>query len=248
MSILLEALRKSEKNQQAHEVPTIHGEDLSGQDSEPLKFLPMASMLIVALVVSGWFVWRQYEAPEGSYQPPVALSPESSAIVATPGKEGDDQASGQAVGAGNAGASKPVNQPVDKSTNATTGAPDKAVPTARTPVESFKKPQTVTDQPPAPKPKTSAPSKPVTAAPEKAKPSQPEPISYWELPDAVRASVPEIKFSVLVYSSKPSDRFVLINGQRLREGDSLPSGPEVAEIRRDGVVFTHRLYRFLVER
>ena len=62
MSILLEALRKSEKNQQAHEVPTIHSEDLSGQNSEPLRFLPMASMLIVALVsllMGCLFLWLE---------------------------------------------------------------------------------------------------------------------------------------------------------------------------------------------
>ena len=79
-------------------------------------------------------------------------------------------------------------------------------------------------------------------------PGDPAPISYWELPDAVRADVPEIKFSVLVYATDPADRFVLINGQRLGQGDSIQPGLEVREIRRDGVVFSYRLYQFLVER
>ena len=86
------------------------------------------------------------------------------------------------------------------------------------------------------------------AAPEQRDPRQPAPISYWELPDAIRASVPEIKFSVLVYAKNADDRFVLINGQRLGEGDNLQSGPVVKEIRRDGVIFSYRLYQFLVER
>jgi len=68
------------------------------------------------------------------------------------------------------------------------------------------------------------------------------------LPDAIRADVPEITFSVLVYAADPADRFVLINGQRLGEGDSLKPGLVVKEIRRDGVVFSYRLYQFLVER
>jgi len=79
-------------------------------------------------------------------------------------------------------------------------------------------------------------------------PQEPAPISYWELPDSVRAQVPEIKFTVLVYARRPQDRFVLIEGQRLAEGDSLPSGPKIVEIRLDGVVFSYRLYRFLVAR
>ena len=74
------------------------------------------------------------------------------------------------------------------------------------------------------------------------------PIGYWELPDAVRAEVPEIKFSVLVYASKPADRFVLINGQRFAEGDAVQSGLEIKEIRREGVVFSYRLYQFLIKR
>ncbi|MCK5307443.1 MAG: general secretion pathway protein GspB, partial [Zetaproteobacteria bacterium] len=60
--------------------------------------------------------------------------------------------------------------------------------------------------------------------------------------------VPEIKFSVLVYAKNPADRFVLINGQRLVEGDSPQPGLIVKEIRRDGVIFSYRLYQFLVEK
>jgi len=69
-----------------------------------------------------------------------------------------------------------------------------------------------------------------------------------ELPDSIRAEVPEIKFSVLVFAADPADRFVLINGQRLGEGDSAQPGLKVKEIRREGVVFSYRVYQFLVER
>jgi len=60
--------------------------------------------------------------------------------------------------------------------------------------------------------------------------------------------VPEIKFSVLVFAADPADRFVLINGQRLAEGDSAQPGLVVEEIQRGGVLFSYRLYRFLVKR
>ena len=89
---------------------------------------------------------------------------------------------------------------------------------------------------------------PAKTPPEEYHPGEPAPISYWELPDAVRADIPEIKFSVLVYALKPADRFVLINGQRLGEGDTAQPGLVLKEIRRDGVVFSYRLYQFLVEK
>ena len=50
------------------------------------------------------------------------------------------------------------------------------------------------------------------------------------------------------YDENPDGRFVLINGRRLGEGDELQAGLVVGEIRRDGVVFTYRLYRFFVGR
>ena len=66
MSILLDALRKSEKSQQTQEVPTIHSEDQSDPVSESLRIGPLALLLIVALFTSGWLVWRQYQVPAGA--------------------------------------------------------------------------------------------------------------------------------------------------------------------------------------
>jgi hypothetical protein len=80
------------------------------------------------------------------------------------------------------------------------------------------------------------------------RPEPPPPIGYWDLPDAVRANVPEIKYSVLVYAKRQSDRFVLINGERLKEGDAVSPGLKVKKIRRDGIIFKYRLYEFLVEK
>jgi general secretion pathway protein B len=139
----------------------------------------------------------------------------------------------------------------------------------RTPVESYQAPtestsqtgsdasQTLSDSSPAKRAAgndtsptvLSMPASPAPApvAVSKSAPHKPEPISYWELPDAIREEVPVIKFSVLVYANNPKDRFVLINGQRYGEGDTM-SGLHLEEIRRDGVVISYRLYKFLVER
>lgn len=252
MSILLDALRKSEKSQHTQEVPTIHSEDQSGPVSESLKLGPLALLLIVALFTSGWLVWRQYQAPAGGIQTPVTQAADTTpheAITPAP----DPQA-----GSGDRSQTAPAKP-----------AAVKAVAQKRTPVETYEKPVSTASQSQVPSDRKTSTNSQANAAKDgstsqsssaatagnksAAKPGQserrqPDPISYWELPDAIRAKVPEIKFSVLVYSKNPEDRFVLINGQRHREGDSLQSGPVVKEIRREGVVFSYRLYQFLVER
>jgi general secretion pathway protein B len=270
MSILLEALRKSESKQRPHETPTIHTEVRSGASAEPLRTIPMALLLGVTLLLTGWFVWHQYRAPAGGYHPPVTL---------TAGQVSKVPRLAQAEPAGKGEAAEPGAAP-GKTQN-------------RTPVESYQPPRddqpapaatdtasTAEPPPPAtsadkgPAPATVAGSKAATAqqdkrlagskkgdagkppatdnktasAGDKFHPGEPEPIGYWELPDAVRANVPVMKFSVLVYAANPADRFVLIDGQRLAEGDSFKPGLVVKEIRREGVVFSYRLYQFLVER
>ena len=73
-----------------------------------------------------------------------------------------------------------------------------------------------------------------------------EPRSYWQLPQSYRSEMPEFKISVLVYAEAAADRFLLMNGERLREGDEV-DGVMLEEIRRDGAVFSYRQTRFLVK-
>jgi len=274
MSILLEALRKSEKNQRSHETPTIHTDDQAGTATETLPTIPLVLLLVAALFTSGWFVWRQYQTPAGVYQPPVTLP----AAKTQPASKPVASDSGAPV--------TPADLPADTSTKQN-----------RTPVESYQPPEEVEQAPatadtqatlaqtasltePGVNPATTAgPRNAASAgvtgaggastntvdagdavpqpegsgrqaetAAEKFHPGEPAPISYWELPDSVRSDIPVIKFSVLVYATDPADRFVLINGQRLGEGDSAQPGLVVKEIRRDGVIFSYRLYQFMVER
>ncbi|MDH3902093.1 MAG: general secretion pathway protein GspB [Xanthomonadales bacterium] len=241
MSILLEALRKSEKNQHLREAPTIHSDDQPDSASEPLPAGMLALMLVVTLFVSGWFVWRQYRPPTVVSQPPVTQVVNETQVDSTP---------------------KPEEKQGNQATNSESDANTSSAQT-RTPVESYEPPVSDDSQPEPvvqdaasasvaqktdntqARPRQASSTEP---AEEQFHPGEPEPITYWELPDAVRASVPEIKFSVLVFATKPEDRFVLINGERLGEGDSAQPGLVVKEIRRDGVIFSYQLYQFLVER
>jgi len=252
MSILLEALRKSERNQQSREVPTIHTGDQSGPVAESLKTGPFVLIIAAVLLLSGWSTWRQYRAPDNGSQPPVTLAQDK-----TPAASGQLASSPPGAGEGPQSRVSPA-------------ANDNTRPQQRTPVESYKGPAPDTSPPASgnteappgggtanraaggstsrPAKSATASSAPVTVNPAKSVPYEPAPISYWELPDAIRADITEIKFSVLVFANNPADRFVLVNGQRFGEGDSFQPGLVVKEIRRDGIVFKYRIYEFLVER
>lgn len=60
-------------------------------------------------------------------------------------------------------------------------------------------------------------------------------------------ALPELVLELHVfYRDRPSDRFVIINGKRYREGDSLPEGPRVDAIDTFGAIMSYRDRRFLL--
>jgi general secretion pathway protein B len=61
-------------------------------------------------------------------------------------------------------------------------------------------------------------------------------------------ALPELHLDVHVYATRPSDRFVYINMRKYHEGSSLPEGPLVEHIRRDGVVLNYQGLRFILPR
>jgi general secretion pathway protein B len=78
-------------------------------------------------------------------------------------------------------------------------------------------------------------------------PYEPEIINYWQVPEKMRDGLPDLRISVLVYAELPENRFVLMNGERLREGQELPNGLLLEEIRRDRAIFNYKNYRFYLK-
>lgn len=72
-------------------------------------------------------------------------------------------------------------------------------------------------------------------------------IRPWELPQELRAEFPELRLTVHFYAARPADRFVLIDGERRGEGDSLGGGARIAEIRKRGLIVDFERYRILIE-
>lgn len=70
----------------------------------------------------------------------------------------------------------------------------------------------------------------------------------WELPLATRQSLPNLAIAMHVWNAEPTLRFVIVNDQRLVEGEAAAAGVVVSEIRREGVVFEFQGQRFLLPR
>jgi len=65
---------------------------------------------------------------------------------------------------------------------------------------------------------------------------------------AASSGLPELRLDLHVYSNRPQDRFVFINGAKYREGETTQEGAAVEEITSDGVVMSARGNRFLLPR
>lgn len=59
-------------------------------------------------------------------------------------------------------------------------------------------------------------------------------------------NMPDLRLDLHVYASNPSERYALINMHRVREGDTLPEGPRVIAIDRDGVELSYRGTEFML--
>ena len=68
-----------------------------------------------------------------------------------------------------------------------------------------------------------------------------------ELPPSVRQGLPAFSVSVFLYSDEVASRMVKINGQILKEGQSLTEGLKLEKIIPNGLIFSYHSYRFHVD-
>ncbi len=250
MSILLEALKKSEKQRQLGQTPTLHT-SVEGQLNSPVTlnhWIPL-SMMALSVGVMGWFGLQQFRQvvpadspvvptvvtqnivePQArtmteSFQPNEGLPEEPAEAPSVASNENQKEAD-----------KARLNQSFSEFT-ADADRPDTEAPASNL-VEA--------DEPP-PRPIAKSDENKSRSRPSRIKPHVSEPISYWELPQSVRDDLPEIKISVLVYAKNSKDRFLLTNGQRMVEKDDMGDGLVLDKIQRDGAVFLYRKYRFFVK-
>ena len=102
-----------------------------------------------------------------------------------------------------------------------------------------------------PTPATSEPAAPPAHAPSSVTAAAPEDERLPRLSELTgdeRGNLPPLKLTMHVYADEPAQRFVILDGRRLREGESLASGIGVEAIRRDGLVLSVNGRRVLLAR
>lgn len=277
MSILLDSLRKSEAQRKIKSAPSIHSAQPYGSArSRPARWAPVVMAGVVAIAIA-WFGWRQYAAPaaeqaEAGVRPEagqVAVS-EAETPAAEPSSAGPrtpvEQFSQPAAGR-NSADSGPVDDapgdltPSDRiASYAAPEEPEPAIVSDQMETSQESAPGSVSDLQMGPQQESGlgedaieelagagrdAPEQPLR--PGRAQPAESEFMSYWQLPQSWRSEMPELRITVLVYAEASEDRFLLVNGERLREGDALEGGVVLEEIRRDGAVFSYRSRQFMVK-
>ncbi|MFN8902283.1 MAG: general secretion pathway protein GspB [Lysobacteraceae bacterium] len=231
MSLILEALRRSEAQRRRGQAPGLHTPMPTAAVQRRRGTGPILLALALAVGVGLGLAWTLVPRPlmttpaaaNGPALPPPRL-PQSAPLPApvTPAMAG-------------AGAlTRELDAPAVAPTLTPSQAP--APPAIRVPeTAAIPGPETAA----IPVPETAAIPVPETAAippPSVATESPPEAADdVASLPAALRAALPPLRLSMHVYDDDPERRFAIIDGQRVRDGDLLVPGLRVAAIGRDGV-------------
>ena len=268
MSILLDALRKSEEQRRLGATPTLQTPErtLDPALHEQRQWIPAVMMALAAMAIA-WLGTVQFHRPEPTPAPVAVESlPTDVPLRAETTQEALDKLAGVAEVPP---ATTPVmdfttepkvpaepqaaNAPGVAAQNAQTGPAGREV-RSEAPVKLFAgaageetaEPEVATAEEPIAALVEDLSTSDVAARPDtgQLEPYAAEPISYWQIPQSLRESMPEMRITVLVYAENPQDRFLLINGKRLREKDEVSDGLVVEEIQRDRAIFTFRDYRF----
>lgn len=255
MSFLLDALRKSENQKRIGDIPTIHSTgDLMSHSRNLGRRGLLILILLPAVTVVAWYFWQAsepavepvtVEPAEMMVEEMVADQAEEQIVANEAVKNGVLPAFPESVESRNTrhhertaveSFSTPTNRKAEGSTAMALAINSLHSSEARAEVIVEEKPLDVTA------------AETTRQQPEQSRQAQLDTISYWQLPEPVRAELPPLKISVLVFAERPEDRFILLNGRRVAEGEEPDPGLVLKQIRREGAVFSYRLYHFLVSR
>jgi len=222
MSLILDALKKSELERNRHTGPGLHEVRIAPPPQGlPLWGIVLGVVLLANLGLLTWLVARP------SLPVSTAAVPAAAPIVPGPVAV----ASPPALAASATGLTQLVD-PVPVALPSV--LPDPAAATTPLPVAGF-------DPPPVSSGNERAPAPPPRGTPETAADrSLP---SYQDL-NASGANLPPLRLSLHVYDREPSLRYVLLNSTQLHEGESTPDGLRLERVTETGVIVSWRNRRF----
>jgi general secretion pathway protein B len=226
MSFILDALRKSENSRLRQEHPAMFdARAVASRRPFPVWAVALGLLLGLNLLVVLFVLLRQEREVVDTAADKVAVTASSTAPVAAAAAALDTPPAAATASVARADVAPPALPTASPAAAPATSVP---LPSARRPV-----PGTVTRD-------TTVDGRAFDAATPRA-PSRTR--------DDLLAggdAVPEAALSLHVYDPDPAARFILLNGQRLREGDMAGNGLRVLDIVPDGVVLDHRGNTFKV--
>ena len=218
MSYILDALRRADAERAQGAVPDLNAQPLpmraaddDGRSRTGARWLWLGAG--AALVLAALGAW-QFLGREAGVQQAETSSPAAPA------------------------AAVPAPAPAPASLPASAPAPPAP---AATPPAAVRAPAAA-PKPPPPAPKAAAPR----PAPKRVVPKPPAPApapripKLAELPAEFRAGLPPLSIGGSVYSPQPAARMVIVNGQVVREGDTIAAGLKLEQIRAKSAVFSVR--------
>jgi general secretion pathway protein B len=239
MSYILEALKKADQQRQRGVPPTLLTVQAVAAYQRPRfpRNAAIVAVLLCVVIVVGWL--RPWQAEKSVTEPVATHTPAPSSHAAVPAPTPQpSQMAGALEQVPVAQTSTPSGRFVSQSGDA--AMQGETPPLAHTgPRATLAPADTVVPQ------ETAGPSadKKELASPADAGPGR-RVVALNELPPSLQQEIPNISIAFHVYSSKPKDRRVMINGEMVGQGEQLASGLSLEEITPDGVIFGYKGYRF----
>jgi general secretion pathway protein B len=266
MSLILDALRKAERERNLGQTPTLSDVAMPPPEKRKprrspsrLRALALAALVLALLALVILFRPQRpvqvpaantgiadtgEETPLAEAAPPPAAPAAGIAETAPPAPTADDEVQGpQSLDdildpAAAEAQAEPATVEPDAEMPPDLGGTDAA---AAPPQPTLAAPL---DEPPAAEaaPQDEAPADAAAPAAEPAQesPQEPEIKRLQDLPADYRSGFPVIKIEVHVYDPNPLKRWFMAGGRKYIEGSKLPEGPRVIEILPEGVVFNYR--------
>lgn len=238
MSYILEALKKLEQKRQQDGTPnllTLQGDATKVRKKRSVwPYITLGVVLLNGIIVLLLFwiaPWKHAGQPLSQTSRVARESTTPPQVTVLPEKKEEQIAETK----------KDVPPPVKK--YIAQPAPDLPSPPVPTKVVvEAAQPKTAPVQPPTPI-KTSPESSPREIKP--VKPSN-KVIRIKDLPGDVRSKLPELKMTVHSFNEQAHSRFVVINNNTIREGQSINSDLKVEQITPNGVILNYQGHRFVL--
>ncbi len=261
MSFILDALKKSESARQRQAGPSLFEVKVSA----PKRGLPnwaivLGALLLINIAVFGWVLLRR-PAPQAT-----AVASAKSGTEAVPARAMPPAASGSvARTAGPVASSQDGTEGIppaslDSTRQAPTAASGGSPPGApgsspgggpagaQEPAASAQSAAGAAPGPAADSADFAPAIQPPAQSGSEAQENAADLPRYQDLAATPGVSLPSLHLDLHVYDANPRKRYVMINMQTLRQGDSLSDGVTVVSIRPDGVVLSYDGRQFLLAR